>query len=134
MATRRKKCEGRCETWFVNSPELADLCKGVCKDRPSITRDDLLCSGRYISEYDFMARYGYDPCPSSGMTLDDFLALQRKAPTTLPPETPLPDAGGQEGNEATTTASGSSMVNYALIAIGIIAAGLVLVFVLKKSK
>lgn len=109
---KRKKCESRCNTWFFNNEELATVCKSACRDNPDITRDDLLCSGSYISEFDFMMQYGYDPCPGKGMTLDQFRAIQAQMEPTPPPIPPpilpppanqspdLPaDTPGEEGEE-----------------------------------
>lgn len=86
--SKRKKCESRCDTWFFNTPELVTVCKSACRDNPDISRDDLLCSGSYISEFDFMQQYGYDPCPGKGMTLDQFRAIQAQMEPTPPPAPP----------------------------------------------
>lgn len=88
--TKRKKCESRCNTWFFNNEELATVCKSACRDNPGLTRDDLLCSGSYISEFDFMMQYGYDPCPGKGMTLEQFRAIQAQMEPTPPPPPILP--------------------------------------------
>jgi hypothetical protein len=66
------KCKRRCKGWFGQQPDLERQCKNACKTKEDLTREDFLCSGDWVDEQVVMGFYGYDPCSTSGPTLDDF--------------------------------------------------------------
>lgn len=70
---RRQECRKRCESWFGTMPDVADACKSACHNSTSFTREQFLCSGKYIDKATVIARYKYDPCPGQGLTVEDFL-------------------------------------------------------------
>ena len=69
---RRAKCKQRCKSWFGAQPDIERACKNACGSNSSLTKEGFLCSGNYIEQAVLMSAYGYDPCPGSGATLEDF--------------------------------------------------------------
>lgn len=73
---RQKKinqCQTRCKSWFSGMPDVERSCKNGCKTNTELTKDEFLCSNNYIEESLLIARYGYDPCPGRGATLESYL-------------------------------------------------------------
>jgi hypothetical protein len=54
-------------------PDVLEGCKQLCGTNISFTKEDFLCSGNYVEESVVIGRYGYDPCPAAGNTVEDFL-------------------------------------------------------------
>lgn len=66
------KCKKKCKSFFPLAPELEKGCSNLCKTgRTEFTKEEYLCS-EYVPEPDVMRRYGYDPCPTSGITLQEY--------------------------------------------------------------
>lgn len=70
---RRNQCQQRCKGWFSGMPDVERSCKNACKTNTELTKDEFLCSNNYIEEALLIARYGYDPCPGRGATLESYL-------------------------------------------------------------
>ena len=67
------ECKRRCKGWFGALPEVERQCKNACSSNKHITREEFLCSGNWIEDIIIIQAYGYDPCPDSGSTLEEFL-------------------------------------------------------------
>lgn len=75
------KCKNRCEGQFAH-PSLVEACKGWCKSSADfkngflngrISRQDFLCSGKYINLSTQMLATNTDLCPNDNLTLEDLL-------------------------------------------------------------
>lgn len=72
-ACKRQDCKERCKGWFGAQPDIERACKNACKQNSSLQKDDFLCSGNWIEQQILMAAYGYDPCTSDEITIEEFL-------------------------------------------------------------
>lgn len=74
-ACRRQACKNRCKSWFSAQPDIERQCKNACKDNISFSREDFLCSGKWVDRTVVMLTYGYDPCPgqAGGRTMEELL-------------------------------------------------------------
>jgi LPXTG-motif cell wall-anchored protein len=84
-----------------------------------------------------MSKYGYDPCPNSGITLDQFREMISKNEPPPPPKqpvTPVPptkvDIDGADDND--TTEGSNPWLIYA--GVGVVLVVVVLLFVIKRKK
>lgn len=57
--------------------DLEDACKNACKGNTNFSREEFLCSGKYVSQGNVMRYYGgYDPCPNDIITKDAEFNIQ----------------------------------------------------------
>jgi hypothetical protein len=68
----RCKCKRRGKGYFSGMPELERGFGKACDAKPSLTREEYLCSGKFIDEAQVMLMYGFDPC-SGGKNWDQVL-------------------------------------------------------------
>jgi len=71
-ACKRAECKQRCKSWFGAQPDIERACKNACGSNYNLAKEDFLCSGNYIEQAVMIAAYGYDPCPNSGISIDDY--------------------------------------------------------------
>jgi hypothetical protein len=62
------KCTRRGKSYFSGLPELERGFSKACDSNSKITKEEYLCSGRYIDQAQVILMYGYDPCPNNGVT------------------------------------------------------------------
>ena len=72
IACKRAECKQRCKSWFGAQPDIERACKNACGVDYNLTKENFLCSGNYIEQAVMIAAYGYDPCPESGISIEDF--------------------------------------------------------------
>jgi hypothetical protein len=71
---RKYDCKQRCKSWFSGLDELERQCKNACKgDDRTFTKDEFLCSGKWVDDQNVILQYGYDPCPNRGASVEDTL-------------------------------------------------------------
>jgi hypothetical protein len=75
------KCKNKCEGSFSHPGTVAQ-CKGHCKSSTffknnfldgDISKEEFLCSGKWIDIQTHMLQTNTDPCPDDGLTLEDIL-------------------------------------------------------------
>lgn len=89
---RTQECRSRCESWFGTMVDVADACKKACNNSVSFTKDEFLCSGKYLDIGPVMLRYKFDPCADDDLGLDDLLDpldTRNQEARTLKSYTPL---------------------------------------------
>lgn len=70
---QKQDCKERCRSWFGTMPDVEYACRNACKQRQNFDRQQFLCGGGYIDQEMVIRNYGYDPCPTSGATVQTFL-------------------------------------------------------------
>lgn len=66
------KCKRRGKAYFSGLPELERGFGKACDSNSNLTREEYLCSGKYIDQVQAMAMYGLDLCPKDAVTFDIF--------------------------------------------------------------
>lgn len=66
------KCNQKAKGLFPGQPDLAKGFRNACIGNNNLTKDEYLCSGRYVNEQTIMLSYGYDPC-SGGKSIGEVL-------------------------------------------------------------
>lgn len=66
------KCTQRGKGFFPGQPDLAKGFRNACISNNNLTKEEYLCSGRYVDEQTIMLSYGYDPC-SGGKNMGEVL-------------------------------------------------------------
>ncbi len=69
---KKCRCKQNCKSWFGLQPDLERACVNACKSNSGLSRDEFLCSGKYIDEEVLIGAYGYDPC-EGGVSIEDYL-------------------------------------------------------------
>lgn len=67
------KCQRRGKSYFSGMPELARGFGKACDGNQNITKDEYLCSGKFIDQAQVMLMYGYDPCAGTGPSWNEVL-------------------------------------------------------------
>lgn len=134
---RRNQCYGRCRTWFFNRPELIDPCKDACYNHDGLTKDEFLCSGRFLDEAEYIRKYRQDPCPGIGYTLEEILGTvptpEAPPPAAPAPYTPPPFMEYEEVDEDETEDETSGNTKTIVwIVVGVLVLGMAALFVFKK--
>jgi hypothetical protein len=70
---RAQECKNRCKSWFGQQPDVERQCKALCNNNISFSREEFLCSGKYVDDALIILSYGYDPCTESGASVQDIL-------------------------------------------------------------
>lgn len=73
-ACDRARCKQRCRSWFSGLDDLLDMCRNACGQHANEiqTRDDFLCSGRWVNDDRIISQYSIDGCGTNDYTQDDF--------------------------------------------------------------
>lgn len=53
-------------------PDVERACRNACTGNQSFSREEFMCSGKYIDEAAFIRAYGIDPC-EGGAAMEDIL-------------------------------------------------------------
>lgn len=65
-------CKKRCKSYFPGQKTLRQGCENLCKSGVTdFDREVYLCSGQYVDEQAVMFEFGYDPCLTSGPTIEE---------------------------------------------------------------
>jgi len=66
------KCTQKSKGFFPGQPDLQKGYRNACIGNNGLTKQDYLCSGKYVDEKVIMLAYGYDPC-AGGASIDQIL-------------------------------------------------------------
>lgn len=66
------KCNQHAKGFFPGQPDLRQGFRNACIAKPSLTKEEYLCGGKYVDEATIMLTYGYDPC-AGGKSIGDIL-------------------------------------------------------------
>ena len=68
----KKNCRRRCSGFFNGMPEVEEACRRLCNSGTTeFTKEEFLCSGKYYEDGLIIRKYGFDPCPQIGTTVDE---------------------------------------------------------------
>jgi len=73
-ACARARCKKRCKSWFTGMDDVLKMCKNACSASADElqSRDDFLCSGKYINDDRILAQYHIDGCSTNDYGHGDF--------------------------------------------------------------
>ncbi|AEE53729.1 hypothetical protein Halhy_5906 [Haliscomenobacter hydrossis DSM 1100] len=74
------KCTQKSKGYFPGQPDLQKGFRNACVGNNALSKEEYLCSGKYVDEQTIMLAYGYDPC-SGGKSIGDVLDPTRSAET-----------------------------------------------------
>lgn len=57
-------------------PDLVDAAKAACKGNSGLSREEFLCSGRYVDQRNVILKFGFDPCLEDEIDFEDTIAGQ----------------------------------------------------------
>lgn len=75
------KCTQKSKGFFPGQPDLQKGYRNACIGNNSLSKEDYLCSGKYVDEKVIMLAYGYDPCAGGvniGQVLDPTNSAERE--------------------------------------------------------
>lgn len=111
---RTQECKNKCKGWFGTQPDIERACKGACNVTTNLEKDKFLCSGQWIDQRVVFAAYGYDPCATDDIQIDEYL-----------------DPFNDKETEAAKTENNNKII---MIIIGVMAVSVVGLLLLKLIK
>lgn len=70
------QCKRRAKSWFAGMPDLTDAAIAACKDNKGLSREEFLCSGKYVDQRNVILKFGFDPCLGDDIDFGDTIAGQ----------------------------------------------------------